>query len=381
MALISKTCRNRGIEQRLTQEDVVTNDYMGSIHGGSALGSARDGPFAPDPPSSSPNTTLDQLSSELKEAQESVEKLSAGRDTRSKNSQVKLTDTELQCDKAATEWADATWAQTGLELKIRSMNFGSAAGSSHFRSQSARATGSGARPESIRARYRAPAVDFGGSCNLRSTPGSSWIAPGCYHCNLTAVPRWGGSIDSETTPQRIHRFWRWISPAPQKTRILSPVDAGDVNDGGGVGGLGGATDGGSGQSGTKSKVARQPGSSKVGTTTASSTKAESVAFVPSKSGSASKTGSAAKTSSKTGPPTGSVATAPSTAGPVASTAVFVSTQSGFTAGSTAAVSTIPRPALSRSQLMGAGSGKAKVKRHIPTGCGLGSSEDDEEDDG
>ncbi|KAI9980014.1 hypothetical protein PInf_026922 [Phytophthora infestans] len=109
--------------------------------------------------------------------------------------------------------------------------------------------------------------------------------------------------------------------------------------------------------------------------------AESVAFVPSKSGSASKTGSAAKTSSKTGPPTGSVATAPSTAGPVASTAVFVSTQSGFTAGSTAAVSTIPRPALSRSQLMGAGSGKAKVKRHIPTGCGLGSSEDDEEDDG
>ncbi|KAI9996294.1 hypothetical protein PInf_013677 [Phytophthora infestans] len=89
----------------LTQEEVVANDYVESTYDGSTLGSARGGSPAPDPPSSSPNDALD--------AKESIEKLSAGRDyaleefvrmpqDRDKI-QDKLTDTELQRDKPATE--------------------------------------------------------------------------------------------------------------------------------------------------------------------------------------------------------------------------------------------------------------------------------------
>ncbi|KAI9982005.1 hypothetical protein PInf_009793 [Phytophthora infestans] len=94
-------------ELRLTQEEVVTNDYVGS-----ALGSARGGPLVPNPPPSSPNVALARLSEELKDAKESIEKLSAGRDyaledlvrmTQARDEiQDELTDTELQRDKAAT---------------------------------------------------------------------------------------------------------------------------------------------------------------------------------------------------------------------------------------------------------------------------------------
>ncbi|KAI9983244.1 hypothetical protein PInf_007173 [Phytophthora infestans] len=92
-------------ELRLTQEQVVTNDYVGSAHGGSALGSARGESAAPNPPSSPPNVALASLSEELKDAKESSEKLSAGRDyalgefvrmTQAVDEiQDKLTDTEL----------------------------------------------------------------------------------------------------------------------------------------------------------------------------------------------------------------------------------------------------------------------------------------------
>ncbi|KAI9992384.1 hypothetical protein PInf_017786 [Phytophthora infestans] len=60
-------------ELRLTQEEMVTNDYVGSAHGGSALGSARGGSPAPNPPPSSPNVALARLSEELKDAKESIE--------------------------------------------------------------------------------------------------------------------------------------------------------------------------------------------------------------------------------------------------------------------------------------------------------------------
>ncbi|KAI9979525.1 hypothetical protein PInf_029266 [Phytophthora infestans] len=67
-------------ELRLTQEEVVTNDYVGSAHGGSALGSARGGSAVPNPPPSSPNLALALLSDELEDTKESLEKASAGRD-------------------------------------------------------------------------------------------------------------------------------------------------------------------------------------------------------------------------------------------------------------------------------------------------------------
>ncbi|KAF4141225.1 hypothetical protein GN958_ATG09584 [Phytophthora infestans] len=103
-------------ELRLTQEEVVTNDYVGSAHDGSALGSA----------------PLAQLSEELQDNKESLERASAGRDyaleefvrmTRLRDEiQTKLADSELQRDKATTEWADAERALTELESKLRRMS-------------------------------------------------------------------------------------------------------------------------------------------------------------------------------------------------------------------------------------------------------------------
>ncbi|KAF4135260.1 hypothetical protein GN958_ATG15549 [Phytophthora infestans] len=119
-------------ELRLTQEEVVTNDYVGSAHDGSALGSARGGSPAPNPPPSSPDVALAQLSEELQDTKESLERASAGRDyaleefvrmTRLRDEiQAKLADSELQRDKATTEWADAERAQTELESKLRRMS-------------------------------------------------------------------------------------------------------------------------------------------------------------------------------------------------------------------------------------------------------------------
>ncbi|KAI9994067.1 hypothetical protein PInf_016630 [Phytophthora infestans] len=108
----------------LTQEEVVTNGYVGSAHGGSALGSARGGPPAPSTPPSSPNVALARIYEGPKDAKESLEKASAGRDyaleelvrmTQVRDEiQAKLADTELQRDKVATEWADAKRTQTEL---------------------------------------------------------------------------------------------------------------------------------------------------------------------------------------------------------------------------------------------------------------------------
>ncbi|KAF4145909.1 hypothetical protein GN958_ATG04900, partial [Phytophthora infestans] len=119
-------------ELRLTQEEVVTNDYVGSAHDGSALGSARGGSPAPNPPPSSPDVALAQLSEELQDTKESLERASAGRDyaldefvrmTRLRDEiQTKLADSELQRDKATTAWADAERALTELESKLRRMS-------------------------------------------------------------------------------------------------------------------------------------------------------------------------------------------------------------------------------------------------------------------
>ncbi|KAI9991274.1 hypothetical protein PInf_018921 [Phytophthora infestans] len=97
-------------ELRLTQEEVVTNDYVGPAHGGSALGSARGGSPVPNPSPSSPYLSLALLSMELKDTKESLEKASAGRDyaleefvrmTQARDGiQAKLADTELQLQRS-----------------------------------------------------------------------------------------------------------------------------------------------------------------------------------------------------------------------------------------------------------------------------------------
>ncbi|KAF4143714.1 hypothetical protein GN958_ATG07110 [Phytophthora infestans] len=96
-------------ELRLTQEEVVTNDYVGSTHGGSALGSARGGSPAPNPPPSSPDVALAQLAEELQDTKESLEKASSGRDyalegfVRDKLKEADATTAKLQDQLAAAQ--------------------------------------------------------------------------------------------------------------------------------------------------------------------------------------------------------------------------------------------------------------------------------------
>ncbi|KAI9998233.1 hypothetical protein PInf_002578 [Phytophthora infestans] len=385
-------------ELRLPQEEVVTNDYVGSAYGGSTLGSARGGSPAPDTSSSSPYAVLVRLSAcdELRD---------------------KLTDTELQRDKAATEWAVATRTQTELKSKIRRMS---------DKLKDAEKTSAQLRDQVaiVRNQHKQLVLKHDRSLSERD------IAR--QRLTLVAI------AISDPLPAQ--------AGSPPAVNTSASRQSLEVDDDGGADDLGYATPGGSNPTGSKTKVVRHPGSSKPGPTASSSTKDSakagsaakssskvkskiraaakvaskvgsrvktssktvSVAVVPTKSGSktgsatkpsskttlfptgsaavapyksgsASKDGSVAKTSTKTGSSTGSAATAFSTTGLVASTAGSVSTQSGSTAGSFVAVSTVSRPASSGSQLVGSGSGKARVKRPIPTGCELRSSEDDEDD--
>ncbi|KAI9993987.1 hypothetical protein PInf_016517 [Phytophthora infestans] len=382
-------------ELQLTQEEVVTNDYVGSPHGGSALGSARGGSTAPDPSSSSPTVALVRLSDERKDANESIEKLSAGRDyaleefvrmTQARDKrQDKLADTELQRDKAATEWADATRTQTELGSKIRRMSDklkDAETTSDQLRDQVATVRNQHQQlvlerdrslSERDMARRRLTLVAVATTDPLPAQTGSHPAA------NASASQQSLGGVDpsaakrprsaspaSGVGPSRPHKRTRTSSPASSSTKAKAQVGSVAESD-------------------FQVSVAVVP--TKSGSETGSATKSSSktvpltgsAAVVTSKSGSGSNTGPATKTSSKAVSSTGSTETASSTTGLVASTAVSVSALSGSTAGSSVAVSTVSRPASTGSQLVGSGSGKAKAKRPIPIGCGLSSTEDDEDD--
>ncbi|KAF4139034.1 hypothetical protein GN958_ATG11775 [Phytophthora infestans] len=414
-------------ELRLTQEEVVTNDYVGSTHGGSALGSAH--------------------------TKESLERASAGRDyaleefvrmTRLRDEiQAKLADSELQRDKAATEWADAKRTQTELESKLhRTSDKLKEADATTAKLQDQLSAAQTQQQQLILerdrglserdlARRRLALVTAAVSDPLPPLSGPSQAAsvsaplPTVSGANSSAAKRPRSASPAPSTgSSRPHKQARASPKTKPKTTPVSKSAP---------------------QAGSTSKSAPQAGStsvSKAGSTPASKTSAspsklgagsKSGSTARSKSTSASKTGSAATSKSGSGPQTGSTA---SKTGPVAtsktgstvskpgstsktgstaatsksgsgpktgstasktgsvapsktgsavsksgSTAKTGSTsKTGSTAGPSVTTPAVPRPASIGHPPARAGPGKGKAKRVIPPGCGLGSLEDDEDEE-
>ncbi|KAF4144145.1 hypothetical protein GN958_ATG06664, partial [Phytophthora infestans] len=393
-------------ELRLTQEEVVTNDYVGSTHGGSAL-------------------ALAQLSEELQDTKESLERASAGRDyaleefvrmTRSRDEiQAKLADSELQRDKAATEWADAKRTQTELESKLRrtsdklkeadatTAKLQDQLSAAQTQQQQLILERDRGLSERDLARRRLALVTAAVSDPLPPLSGPSQAAsvsaplPTVSGADSSAAKRPRSASPAPSTgSSRPHKQARASPKTKPKTITVSKSAP---------------------QAGSTSKSAPQAGStsvSKAGSTPASKTSAspsklgagfKSGSTARSKSTSASKTGSAATSKagvgskagstaatskSGSGPKTGSTASktgsvAPSKTGSAVSksrsTAKTGSTsKTGSTAGPSVTTPAVPRPASIGHPPARAGPGKGKAKRVIPPGCGLGSSEDDEDEE-
>ncbi|KAI9992292.1 hypothetical protein PInf_017681 [Phytophthora infestans] len=432
-------------ELRLTQEEVVTNDYVGSTHGGSSLGSARGEPPAPNPPPSSPDAALARLSEELKDTKESLEKASAGRDYA----------LEEFRDKAATEWADAKRTQTELESKLRRTSDklkDAEATAAKLRDQLAvahvqhqqlvleRDRGLSERDLARRRlalRIRQLRNDRVVHLPLLALdpPPSSQACPsfpqGQAQNQFGLQGSLSGGIHIHVQARiRIHvqariRIHVQVFRSPSKSGAGSKSGSVATSKAGsvatsktGTGSKAGSTavtsTYGSGPK-TGSAVAPQPGStssksgssakagsaasmsgsaskagskasktgsvavSKSGSTpkTGSKTSKTGSAVTP-KTGSTSKTGSTIAPSSQAVVSAGSAAITPSTTELVVSTAQSGSSQSGSTAGPSVTTPAVPQPASTGPPPARTGSGKGKVKRVIPTGCRLGSSEDDED---
>ncbi|KAF4134555.1 hypothetical protein GN958_ATG16254, partial [Phytophthora infestans] len=404
-------------ELRLTQEEVVTNDYVGSAHDGSAhdgsaLGSARGGSPAPNPPPSSPDVALAQLSEELQDTKESLERASAGRDyaleefvrmTRLRDEiQTKLADSELQRDKATTEWADAERALTELESKPRRMSDKlKKADATTAKLQDQLSAAQTQQQQLILerdlARRRLALVTAAVSDPLPPLSGPSQAA------SVSAPLPTVSGADSSTAKRP-----RSTSPAPStgssrphKQARASPKAKPKTN--------------------LVSKSVPQAGSTSV--SKAGSTPAPKTSVSSSKSGAGSKSGSTARSkstsASKTGPvatsKTGSTVSKSGSTSKTGSTAAASKSGSGPTTGSTASKAGSVAPSKTGSAVSKSGStpkrdlrqyqnrdrrprrdpplsastnpppartgpGKGKAKRVIPPGCGLGSSEDDEDEE-
>ncbi|KAI9992348.1 hypothetical protein PInf_017749 [Phytophthora infestans] len=438
-------------ELRLTQEEVVTNDYVGSTHGGYTLGSARGGSPAPNPPPSSPDVALAQLAEELQDTKESLEKASAGRDYA----------LEEFRDKAATEWADAKRTQTELESKLRrtsdklkdaeataaklrdqlaaahvqhqqlvlerdrglserdlarrrlalvtaavSDSFPPLSGPSPTASVSASLPSvSGADPSAAkRPRSASPAPSTGPP---PAKPKTSSASKAVSQAGSTSTSKHGSASTSKFSDPP-----RSLVPDPSlagsvatsktgtgskagSTAVTSTYGSGPKT-GSAVAPQPGSTSSKSGSSAKAGSAASMSGSaskagskasktgsvavSKSGSTpkTGSKTSKTGSAVTP-KTGSTSKTGSTTAPSSQAVVSAGSAAITPSTTELVVSTAQSGSSQSGSTAGPSVTTPAVPQPASTGPPPARTGSGKGKVKRVIPTGCRLGSSEDDEDE--
>ncbi|KAF4149879.1 hypothetical protein GN958_ATG00930 [Phytophthora infestans] len=345
-------------ELRLTQEEVVTNDYVGPTHGGSALGSARGGSPAPNPPPSSPDVALAQLSEELQDTKESLERASAGRDyaleefvrmTRLRDEiQTKLADSELQRDKATTEWADAERALTELGSKLRRMKIrcdhretpGSLAAAQTQQQQLILERDRGLSERDL-ARRRLALVTAAVSDPLPPLSGPSHAAsvsallPSVSGADPSAAKRPRSAFPAPSTgSSRPDKHARASPNAKPKT---TPV----------------------------SKTASQAGSTSASKTSAS----------PSKSGAGSKSGSTARSKSISASKTGSAATSKSGSVAPSKTGSTVS-KSGSTAkaGSTA----VSKPG--SASKTGSTAGPSVTTPAVPQPASTGPSEDDEDEE-
>ncbi|KAF4130321.1 hypothetical protein GN958_ATG20487, partial [Phytophthora infestans] len=417
-------------ELRLTQEEVVTNDYVGSAHDGSALGSARGGSPAPNPPPSSPDVALAQLSEELQDTKESLERASAGRDyaleefvrmTRLRDEiQTKLADSELQRDKATTEWADAERALTELESKLRRMSdklkkadattakLQDQLSAAQTQQQQLILERDRGLSERDLARRRLALVTAAVSDPLPPLSGPSQAA------SVSAPLPTVSGADSSTAKRP-----RSTSPAPStgssrphKQARASPKAKPKTNPVSKSAPQAGSTSVSKAGSTPAPKTSVSPSKSGAGSKSGSTARSKSTSAsktgpvatsktgsTVSKPGSTSKTGStAAASKSGSGPKTGSTASkagsvAPSKTGSAVSksgstaktgsTAVSKSgsaSKTGSTAGPSVTTPIVPQSASTNPPPARTGPGKGKAKRVIPPGCGLGSSEDDEDEE-
>ncbi|KAF4137443.1 hypothetical protein GN958_ATG13366 [Phytophthora infestans] len=402
-------------ELRLTQEEVVTNDYVGSAHDGSALGSARGGSPAPNPPPSSPDVALAQLSEELQDTKESLERASAGRDyaleefvrmTRLRDEiQAKLADSELQRDKATTEWADAERTQTELESKLRRMSdklkkadattakLQDQLSAAQTQQQQLILERDRGLSERDLARRRLALVTAAVSDPLPPLSGPSQAAsvsaplPTVSGADSSTAKRPRSTSPAPSTgSSRPHKQARASPKAKPKTTPVSKSapQAGSTS----VSKAGSTPAPKTSVSPSKSDAGSKSGSTARSKSTSASktgSAATSKAGVGSKAGSTaatSKSGSGPKTGS-TASKTGSVASSKtgSAVSKTRSTAKTGSTsKTGSTAGPSVTTPAVPRPASIGHPPARAGPGKGKAKRVIPPGCGLGSSEDDEDEE-
>ncbi|KAF4136168.1 hypothetical protein GN958_ATG14642 [Phytophthora infestans] len=417
-------------ELRLTQEEVVTNDYVGSAHGGSALGSARGESPAPNPPPSSPDVALAQLSEELQDTKESLERASAGRDyaleevvrmTRLRDEiQTKLADSELQRDKATTERADAERALTELESKLRRMSdklkkadattakLQDQLSAAQIQQQQLILERDRGLSERDLARRRLALVTAAVSDPLPPLSGPSQAAS--VSAPLPTVS--GADTSTAKRPRSTSPAPSTGSSRPHKQARASPKAKPKTNPVSKSAPQAGSTSVSKAGSTPAPKTSVSPSKSGAGSKSGSTARSKSTSAsktgpvatsktgsTVSKPGSTSKTGStAAASKSGFGPKTGSTASkagsvAPSKTGSAVSksgstaktgsTAVSKSgsaSKTGSTAGPSVTTSIVPQSASTNPPPARTGPGKGKAKRVIPPGCGLGSSEDDEDEE-
>ncbi|KAF4147830.1 hypothetical protein GN958_ATG02979, partial [Phytophthora infestans] len=398
-------------ELRLTQEEVVTNDYVGSAHDGSAL-------------------ALAQLSEELQDTKESLERASAGRDyaleefvrmNRLRDEiQTKLADSELQRDKATTEWADAERALTELESKLRRMSdklkkadattakLQDQLSAAQTQQQQLILERDRGLSERDLARRRLALVTAAVSDPLPPLSGPSQAAsvsaplPTVSGADSSTAKRPRSTSPAPSTgSSRPHKQARASPKAKPKTNPVSKsvpqAGSTSVSKAGstpapktsvspsksGAGSKSGST------ARSKSTPASKTGpvaTSKTGSTVSkpgSTSKTGSTA-AGSKSGSGPKTGSTASKAGSVAPSkTGSAVSKSGSTAKTGSTAVSKSgsaSKTGSTAGPSVTTPIVPQSASTNPPPARTGPGKGKAKRVIPPGCGLGSSEDDEDEE-
>ncbi|KAF4142957.1 hypothetical protein GN958_ATG07852 [Phytophthora infestans] len=380
-------------ELRLTQEEVVTNDY-------------------------------------LQDNKESLERASAGRDyaleefvrmTRLRDEiQTKLADSELQRDKATTEWADAERAQTELESKLRRMSdklkkadattakLQDQLSAAQTQQQQLILERDRGLSERDLARRRLALVTAAVPDPLPPLSGPSQAAsvsaplPTVSGADSSTAKRPRSTSPAPSTgSSRPHKQARASPKAKPKTNPVSKSvpQAGSTS----VSKAGSTpapktsvspSKSGAGSKSGSTARSKSPSASKTGPVATSKT-----GSTVSKPGSTSKTGStAAASKSKSGPKTGSTASkagsvAPSKTGSAVSksgstaktgsTAVSKSgsaSKTGPTAGPSVTTPIVPQSASTNPPPARTGPGKGKATRVIPPGCGLGSSEDDEDEE-